>query len=87
MIEAHVGETLTYRSSPDCRWIWLKANKVPERIMREIGRRTPVAGAFPDGKPCLNLAAARLRHIAGTQTSNSLHWQVTDSNEAFDFDN
>jgi hypothetical protein len=23
--------------------------------------------AFPDGQCCLNLAAARLRHIAGTQ--------------------
>jgi hypothetical protein len=23
-------------------------------------------GAFPDGQPALNLAAARLRHIAGT---------------------
>jgi len=26
-------------------------------------------GAFPDGQSCLNLAAARLRHIAGTQWS------------------
>jgi len=28
-----------------------------------------VVGAFPDGKSCLNLAAARLRHIAGTTWS------------------
>ena len=35
--------------------------------MREIRRRTKVVGAFPDGQSCLNLAAARLRHIAGTQ--------------------
>ena len=35
--------------------------------MKEIRRRTRVVGAFPDGKSCLNLAAARLRHIAGTQ--------------------
>lgn len=26
-------------------------------------------GAFPDGQSCLNLAAARLRHIAGTKSS------------------
>lgn len=38
--------------------------------MREIRRRTRVAGAFPDGQSCLNLAAARLRHIAGTQRSS-----------------
>jgi putative transposase len=37
--------------------------------MREIRRRTRVAGAFPDGQSCLNLAAARLRHIAGTAWS------------------
>jgi transposase-like protein len=38
--------------------------------MREIRRRTRVVGAFPDGKSCLNLAAARLRHIAGTAWSS-----------------
>jgi transposase-like protein len=37
--------------------------------MREIRRRTRVVGAFPDGQSGLNLAAARLRHIAGTQWS------------------
>jgi transposase-like protein len=37
--------------------------------MREIRRRTRVVGAFPDGQSCLNLAATRLRHIAGTNWS------------------
>ena len=37
--------------------------------MREIRRRTRVVGAFPDGQSALNLAAARLRHIAGTKWS------------------
>ena len=32
-------------------------------------RRTRVVGAFPDGNSALNLAAARLRHIAGTRWS------------------
>jgi putative transposase len=32
-------------------------------------RRTRVVGAFPDGQSCLNLAAARLRYIAGTAWS------------------
>ena len=35
--------------------------------MKEIRRRTRAVGAFPDDQSCLNLAAARLRHIAGTQ--------------------
>ena len=42
-------------------------NNPLERIMREIRRRTRVVGAFPDGQSALMLAAARLRHIAGTQ--------------------
>jgi hypothetical protein len=37
--------------------------------MREIRRRTRVVVAFPDGNSALNLAAARLRHIAGTRWS------------------
>ena len=42
--------------------------------MREIRRRTRVVGAFPDGQSCLNLAAARLRYIAGTAWSDkALH--------------
>ena len=32
-------------------------------------RRTRVVGAFLDGKSCLNLDAARLRHIDGTTWS------------------
>jgi FkbM family methyltransferase len=39
-------------------------------LLREIRRRTPVVGAFPDGQSALNLAAARLRHVAGTAWSS-----------------
>jgi len=69
LVEANVGETLTYYAFPDSHWIKLRTNNPLERIMREIRRRTRVVGAFPDGQSCLNLAAARLRHIAGTQWS------------------
>jgi len=69
LVDAHVAETLTYYAFPDCHWIKLRTNNPLERIMREIRRRTRVVGAFPDGQSCLNLAAARLRHIAGTQWS------------------
>ena len=70
LVEAHLGETLTYYAFPNCHWIKLRTNNPLERIMREIRRRTRVVGAFPDGQSCLNLAAARLRHIAGT------HWST-----------
>ena len=67
LVDAHVAETLTYYAFPDCHWIRIRTNNPLERIMREIPRRR--GRAFPDGQSCLNLAAARLRHIAGTQWS------------------
>lgn len=69
LVDAQVAETLTYYAFPDCHWIKIRTNNPLERIMRETRRRTRVVGAFPDGQSCLNLAAARLRHIAGTQWS------------------
>jgi hypothetical protein len=40
------------------------------------GRRTRVVGAFPDGQSALNLAAARLRHIAGTAWSTKRYLNI-----------
>jgi len=51
-------------------------NHTLERILREIRRRTRVVGAFPDGKSALNLAAARLRHIAGTGWSTKRYLNI-----------
>ena len=62
-----IEETLTYYSFPPSHWRCIRTNNPLERIMREIRRRTRVVGAFPDGNSALMLAAARLRHIAGTQ--------------------
>ena len=70
LVDAHVRETLTYYAFPDGHWIKIRTNNPLERIMREIRRRTRVVGAFPDGQSCLNLAAARLRHIAGDPVVN-----------------
>jgi Transposase and inactivated derivatives len=85
-MEASGHETLTYYAFPDSHWVKLKTNNPLERIMREIRRRTRVVGAFPDGKSCLNLAAARLRHIAGTQWSTRKYMNMTplfaDQNQA-----
>ena len=69
LVEQAVHETLTYYGFPDIHWRKIRTNNPLERIMKEIRRRTRVVGAFPDGQSCLNLAAARLRHIAGTSWS------------------
>jgi len=63
LLEESIGETLTYYAFPDCHWRKIRTNNPLERIMKEIRRRTRVVGDFPDGQSCLNLAAARLRHI------------------------
>jgi putative transposase len=70
LVEQHVTETLTYYAFPEPHWRRIRTNNPLERIIREIRRRTRVAGAFPDGQSALNLAAARLRHIAGS------HWST-----------
>src|SRR3974377_1056274 len=69
IVEQTVQQTLTYYNFPDIHWQKIRTNNPLERIMREIRRRTRVVGAFPDGQSCLNLAAARLRYIAGTAWS------------------
>jgi transposase-like protein len=45
-------------------------------IHAHIRRRTRVVGAFPDGQSCLNLAAARLRYIAGTAWSTKRYMNM-----------
>lgn len=69
LVEEKGHETLTYYAFPDSHWIKLRTNNPLERLMREIRRRTRVVGAFPDGESCLNLAAARLRHVAASNWS------------------
>jgi putative transposase len=69
LAEAGVEETLTYYAFPEEHWRRIRTNNPLERLLREIRRRTRVVGAFPDGQSALNLAAARLRHVAGTAWS------------------
>ncbi len=66
-VRSGIDETLSYYHFPaeHRRHIW--TNNPLERIMREIRRRSRVVGCFPDGNSALMLAAARLRHIAGTK--------------------
>ena len=61
------GETLAYMSYPREHWRQIRTNNPLERLMKEIRRRTRMVGSFPDGQSALMLAAARLRHVAGTK--------------------
>jgi putative transposase len=69
LIETSVHETLAYYAFPEEHWRRIRTNNPLERILKEIRRRTKVVGAFPDGQSALNLAAARLRHVAGSEWS------------------
>ena len=69
LVGAGIEETLAYYRFPEERWRRIRTNNPLERILREIRRRTRVVGAFPDGQSALNLAAARLRHVAGSEWS------------------
>lgn len=69
LVERCVDETLAYYRFPEEHWRRIRTNNPLERILREIRRRTRVVGAFPDGQSALNLAAARLRHVAGSEWS------------------
>ncbi len=62
-----VEETLTYFAFPREHHRHIYTNNPLETINKQIRRRTRVVGCFPDGHSALMLAAARLRHIAGTQ--------------------
>src|SRR5262245_2101339 len=69
LVETGVAETLAYYAFPEAHWRRIRTNNPLERILREIRRRSRVVGAFPDGQSALNLAAARLRYIAGSEWS------------------
>jgi hypothetical protein len=60
------GDPVHY-AFPREHWRCRRTNNPLERILREVRRRTRAVGAFPDGKSAWMLAAARLRHIAGTK--------------------
>ena len=53
-----VEETLSYYAFPDEHWRRIRTNNPLERIMREIRRRTRVAGAFPR-RPMLSQLGCR----------------------------
>jgi transposase-like protein len=76
ILESGIKETLTYMEFPLEHWVRIRSNNPLERILREIRRRTRVVGCFPDGESALMLAAARLRHIAGTKWGSAKYLNV-----------
>ena len=69
LVESGIEATFGCYAFPEEHCRRIRTNNPLERILREIRRRTRVVGSFPDGQSSLNLAAARLRHIAGTEWS------------------
>ena len=67
LVRDGIAETFSYYAFPPEHWRKLRTNNPLERLLREIRRRTRVVGCFPDGRSALMLAAARLRHVAGTK--------------------
>jgi transposase-like protein len=82
LVEDGVAETLAYYAFPEPHWRRIRTNNPLERIIREIRRRTRVVGTFPDGESALNLAAARLRHIAGTHCSTRRYLDLQTLHDA-----
>jgi len=69
-----IAESVTYYRFPRKHHRSIRTNPAIaglERIMKEIRRRTRVAGCFPDGKSALMLACARLRYVASKSWSDS----------------
>ena len=69
LVETSIEERLGYHAFPKEHWRRIRTNNPLERILREIRRRTRVVDAFREGQSALNLAAARLCHVAGTEWS------------------
>lgn len=81
-VRTGIEETLYYYAFPREHWRCLRTNNPLERLLREVQRRTRAAGAFPDGKSALMLAAARLRHLAGTKWGTRRYMDMNRLTEA-----
>src|SRR5271165_6774516 len=82
IVVAGIEETLYYYAFPREHWRSLRTNNPLERLLREVRRRTRAVGAFPDGKSALMLAAARLRHVAGTKWGTRRYLDMNRLSEA-----
>ena len=68
-----IEATLAYYAFPEEHWRHIRTNTRSSASCARSGGRNRVVGSFADGQLALNLAAARLRHIAGTAWSTKLY--------------
>ena len=79
LVKGGAEETFSYYDFPPTHWRSIRTNNPPERINRELRRRTRVVGNFPDGQSALMLVCA------GRGTSRAIngviipHVQITSS--------
>jgi putative transposase len=59
-IEENIPEGMTVSQMPKKHWVRLRTSNMAERQMKEIKRRTKVAGIFPNAKSLNRLACALL---------------------------
>lgn len=82
LVVDRIEETLYYYAFPREHWRSLRTNNPLERLLREVRRRTRAVGAFLERKSALMLAAARLRHVAGTKCGTRRYLDVNRLSEA-----
>lgn len=75
LVEQQAAETLAYDAYPSTHWRQIRTHDPLERIIREIGGRTRVIGAFPDRNSASMMVAARLRHIALRNGASGATWR------------
>ena len=60
MFEAGIGDALTYLSYPGSHHVRIRTTNMPERLFKEVKRRTKVVGVFPNDAALLRLAGMLL---------------------------
>jgi hypothetical protein len=70
-----LGWTAGRNMELDVRWA-AGETQAMNAAAAELAKLARVVGAFPDGNSALNLAAARLRHIAGTAWSSKRYLNI-----------
>ncbi|WP_271672975.1 transposase [Bradyrhizobium sp. CCBAU 51627] len=77
LVEQAVHETLAYYAFPDIHWRKSRTNNPLERIMKAIGRRTRVVGAFPTVNPVSIGGGPAAAHCRNGVVDQMLHEHAT----------
>lgn len=80
-VEAGIGETLVYYALPEEHWRRI-LTKQPAGVSPEVDPETHRGRGLASGRvTCLNLAATRLRHVAGTEWSTKMYLSMEPMKE------